>query len=272
MSDDGDINLRHWDERAGFHLDTPMYREFVARLQAGHDALLPIDDRVLGDVTGLHVLHAQCHVGTDTLSLVRRGAAVVGVDFSPRAIAQAQALSASLGLPARFVVGDVLDLPATLGGPFDLVYTSYGVLCWLGDLPRWARQLAAQLRPGGRLVVIDSHPLSTAILPGGIGHDALTLQHRYLGDGTPERWRAAGSYADPSCATVHDETLEWDHSLGDVVNAIAAAGLRVESLVEHPETFYGFHPALQRGDDRLWRLPPPLHGRFPLTFSLVARR
>ncbi len=273
MDDDASTtNRRHWDERADFHLDTPMYREFVARLQAGHDALLPIDDRVLGEVGGLDVLHAQCHVGTDTLSLVRRGARVVGVDFSPRAIAQAQALSARLGLPARFVVGDVLDLPADLGGPFDLVYTSYGVLCWLGDLSRWARQLAAQLRVGGRLVVIDGHPLSSAILPDGIGGDRVTLQHRYLGDGTPERWRATGSYADPTVATAHDESVEWDHSLGEVVTAVAAAGLRVESLVEHPETFYRFSPALQRGDDRLWRLPPPLHGRFPLSFSLVARR
>jgi hypothetical protein len=61
-----EANRRVWDERARFHPETPMYREFIERLRMGKDALLPFDDRVLGELTGLKVLHLQCHIGTDT--------------------------------------------------------------------------------------------------------------------------------------------------------------------------------------------------------------
>lgn len=265
-------NLRMWDERASFHLETPEYAAFVDRLRRGEDALLPFDDRVLGDLRGLDVLHLQCHVGTDTLSLARRGARVVGVDFSTEALAKARALSSELGIEATFVQGDALDLPADLTGPFDLVYTSYGVLCWLGDLHAWARGVASRLREGGRFIVIDGHPLSVALAEQSIAGETLVLGRSYLGRGEPDRWDDPGSYADPAASTQHNTSYEWTHSLGDIVTAVAQAGLVVETLTEHPETFWPFSPAFERGADRLWRLPAPLHGRYPLVFTLVARR
>lgn len=265
-------NRRNWDERAAFHLDTPMYREFVAQLRGGGDTLKRFDDRVLGDLRDLDVLHLQCHVGTDTLSLVRRGARAVGVDFSEVSIEQARALASALAIPARFVVGDVLHLPDAVGGPFDVVYASYGVLCWIGDLAAWARSAAGRLRHGGRLIVIDGHPLASALAGDGIGDQTLVLGERYLGDGAPERIEGPGGYADRTHVSVHDTRFQWSHSLGDVVNAVRAAGLDVEALYEDPESFYRFSPRLVPSGDGLWQLPAPLHGRYPLTFTLVARR
>jgi SAM-dependent methyltransferase len=265
-------NLRNWDERAAFHLDTPIYRSFVEGLRAGSDALKKFDDRVLGDLTGLDVLHLQCHVGTDTLSLARRGARVVGVDFSETALDKARGLSRELGIPATFVHGNVLDLPAEVGGPFDLVYTSYGVLCWLGDLRRWARNAASRLREGGRFVVIDGHPFSVALAEQPFAGNALLLSRDYLDRGTPDRCDEPGSYADAKATTVNNTTFEWNHSLADVANAMIEAGLVIEAIHEDPETFYRFHPALLPTDDGLWRLPDPHHGRYPLTFTMVARR
>ncbi len=265
-------NLRMWDERASFHLDTPVYRDFVERLRRGEDALKPFDDRVLGDLRGLDVLHLQCHVGTDTLSLARRGARVVGVDFSTEAIAKARALADELGIAATFVHGDALALPSELTGPFDLVYTSYGVLCWLGDLRAWARGVTERLREGGRFIVIDGHPLSVALADRPIAGDTLVLGREYLGRGVPACESDPGSYADRDAPTRHNTSYEWTHSLGDIVTAIADAGLVVETLTEHPESFYRFLPEFERAPDGLWRLPAPLHGRYPLTFTLVARR
>ena len=54
-------------------------------------------------VAGLRVLHLQCHFGADTLSLAQRGATVVGLDFSPRAIAAARMLQEKTGLEAEVV-------------------------------------------------------------------------------------------------------------------------------------------------------------------------
>ena len=94
-------------------------------------------------MAGKRLLHLQCHFGLDTLSWARLGATVTGVDFSGRAIALARRLAAECGLPATFVESDLYELPARLELParsrrFDVVFTSWGVLCWLPDLARWA--------------------------------------------------------------------------------------------------------------------------------------
>lgn len=267
------VNLRRWNERATFHLRTKMYREFVDRLRRGDDALLPFDDAVLGDLSGHDVLHLQCHVGTDTLSLARRGATVTGVDFSSSALDQARTLASELGIAATFVESDVYGLRERLQDDFDLVYTSYGVLCWLGDLGRWAEVAASFLRPGGRLVLIEAHPLATAIAEDeAVDGEVLRLDWPCLGQPGPIHLRAPGSYADRDAPTEHDESREWAHGLGEIVQAVLDAGLVVERLQEHPEHFCECVPGMTRGRDRLWRLPEPLHGRFPLTFTLVARR
>lgn len=271
-SDCYEANRRMWDERARFHPDTAMYREFIERLRAGQDALLPFDDRVLGEVTGMKVLHLQCHIGTDTLSLARRGAKVVGVDFSAQSIERARALSSELGIAADFLVADVYRLKEVLSGQFDLVYTSYGVLCWLADLAEWARIAAHFVGPGGRLIVIDGHPLTTSAADDGVRGDRLTLDWPYLrGDG-PIRDESSGSYADPSRPVEHPESFQWAHGLGEIVQSVIDAGLTVVRVDEHADGFWPRFQGMIRNPDRTWRLPDPLHGRYPMTFTLVARK
>lgn len=58
----------------------------LARFRAGEDALHTIEAAELGDTSGKRVLHLQCHIGRDTLCLVRRGAEVTGLDFSGAAL------------------------------------------------------------------------------------------------------------------------------------------------------------------------------------------
>ena len=72
-------NRANWDERVPVHLA----RDPHGPLRAGRGDLTPLEDAELGPVDGLRVLHLQCHIGTDTLALARRGAVVTGIDFSP---------------------------------------------------------------------------------------------------------------------------------------------------------------------------------------------
>ena len=271
-ADPVEINRARWDERARFHLDTPMYRRYVGRLRAGGDCLLPFDDAVLGDLTGLDVLHLQCHVGTDTLSLARRGARVTGVDFSAEALVKARGLAEELGLAVRFVHCDVLKLDAVLQGTFDLVYTSYGALNWLGDLERWANLVAGFLRPGGRLVLIEDHPLSAALSDEQGQPGALVMDWPYLDQPEPVIYECAGSYADRDAVTEHNRAAEWSHGLGRMVQAVLDAGLVLRTLTEHPESFFPRLPSMTLGEDGLWRAPPELAGRYPFAFTLVASK
>ncbi len=120
------LNRANWDERVAVHLKPTGYD--LASLRAGRGKLHPIEEAELGDVSGLKVLHLQCHFGADTLKLAQRGASVVGLDFSPAAIAAARALAAELGLAdrARFVEADLYAAPEALPEPasFDRVFVT----------------------------------------------------------------------------------------------------------------------------------------------------
>jgi len=77
------------------------------------------------------------------LKLAQRGATVVGLDFSTAAIDAAHHLASELGLDplVRFVHADLYDAPAAIseGAAFDVVFVTWGAICWLPDIYRWQR-------------------------------------------------------------------------------------------------------------------------------------
>ena len=98
MTDYVEINQRNWDERAAIHARDTTRDYMLDRFRAGEDALHAIEAAELGDISGKRVLHLQCHIGRDTLCLVRRGATVTGLDFSSAALHVARRLSDETGL------------------------------------------------------------------------------------------------------------------------------------------------------------------------------
>lgn len=156
------INRANWDERAPIHETSPDYdRERFLRDPAAISDVVAFDRPRLGDLTGQRAVHLQCHIGTDTLSLARLGAQVVGLDLSPASLAAARRLAADTGTAIPFVESDVYGAPEALAehGPFDLVYTGIGAIGWLPSIDRWAQTVAALLRPGGRLFIREGHPV-----------------------------------------------------------------------------------------------------------------
>ena len=101
-----DANRAHWDEIAPVHLRA--YR--VDTLLSGVSLIDEIQKGEFYPIAGKQLLHLQCHIGTDTLSLALDGAQVTGVDFSPGSIQIARELAQKMGIPAEFHVANVLDL------------------------------------------------------------------------------------------------------------------------------------------------------------------
>ena len=92
------LNRLHWDDRVAIHLGPRGYD--LDRLRAGQEPLNGIEAEELPPLAGKRVLHLQCHFGADSLKLLQRGAAeIVGVDFSPPAIAAARRLAQEMGSP-----------------------------------------------------------------------------------------------------------------------------------------------------------------------------
>lgn len=234
------VNQQAWDEMTRIHLrGSDCYP--IEQFRQGRCVLREIDVREVGDVSGKRLLHLQCHFGMDTLSWARLGAKVTGVDISDEAIDLARRLACECGLDARFVRCDLYDLPHHLDEPFDIVYTSYGVLAWLGDLPAWARIVARYLKPGGRFCLLEGHPFLQVFSAADDARDFADFRVTagYFAKG-PYRFESQRSYAMEPADPSHEKTecFEWTHTIADIVNALAGAGLRIERMAEYAEHPY----------------------------------
>jgi SAM-dependent methyltransferase len=264
MSDGGDwraLNRAWWDARVPIHVASDFYD--VDGFKAGRDPLRDFEVDEVGDVTGRSLLHLQCHFGLDTLGWARRGATVTGLDISAPAVEAASRVAADIGVDARFVVADVYDAGAAVGGErFDIVYTGLGALNWLPDVERWAEVVAGLLVPGGFLYLAEFHPFVQTL-----ADEELTVAYPYF---EPEgrRWEDEGTYADLEADVPASPTWEWTHPLGEVVSAVLGAGLRLELLHEHPYTLFERWPFLERRDGR-YHLPAD-RPSLPLMYSLRA--
>ena len=136
------------------------YNEHVHRQQ-----MAAIDD-ALGSVRGLKIADVGCGTGRASIHLAKRGATVTGFDFSPKSLEAARRDAAAAGVSTTFAEYDVLGPPdEELDGAFDVVL-SIGCLTLAcnneGSLARALGNLAAMLRPGGRVLFLE--PIHTSAL------------------------------------------------------------------------------------------------------------
>ena len=103
MSDYVDVNRANWDSRVPHHVAAyglDLFRDDPEHLSG----VVGFDRQRLGSVEGLDVVHLQCHIGTDTVSLARLGArSVTGLDFSAPALVAAEELATTAGVRVDFV-------------------------------------------------------------------------------------------------------------------------------------------------------------------------
>jgi predicted TPR repeat methyltransferase len=216
--DPTDHNRRAWDE---FH------RQRADAMQEQLGLPDPVRN-ALADLKGKRVLHLHCATGEATIELAELGAMATGVDSSNEALDLARERGPSI----LWMQGDVQALPAELRrGRFDLVYTGEGVVSQLQDLDAWASGIASALKPGGDLLLFEEHPVAICVEPLG-------------------RWRE--DYFDSNAQEEHQRF--W--RLGQIVTALARAGLAIRALEEYP-------------GPTSWRHRDP---KLPGTFLLHARR
>lgn len=221
-------NRAYWEALAGHRPGQPI--EFF---EHGGSALNEAELVAVGDVRGKRVLQLACSVGDEALTFARLGAQVTAVDIAPSHLATARAKAAALDLQIHFVEADMMQLDPTLN-EFDLIFISWGGICWVPRLEDWARSMASRLKGGGRLVISEHHPLweiLTVTEPG-----KLAVSGDYFGS-------AREGYADPSKAPqvtrqigqpdLPHRSYVW--SIGSVASAVLCAGLTIRSLREFPE-------------------------------------
>jgi SAM-dependent methyltransferase len=250
------INKDAWNKRTKVHIGSVFYD--IESFKNGKCSLNPIELEQVGDVKGKTLLHLQCHFGQDTLSWARLGADVTGVDLSADAIEQANLLQQSLGLKANFIESDVIEFGRENSQEFDIVFTSYGVLCWLPNLVDWANTVARALKSDGEFHLVEFHAFND-LLSG----------YSYFPTDTPDI-EHEGTYTE-NCDGTKSTVVTWPHSISEVISALIGAGLTIESFSEYPYSpyncFEGLEPVPNLGYQKLYK-----DQQVPLTYSIKARK
>ncbi len=270
MDDSFALNQANWNERAALHAASPDYQVQLFIASPTHlSEVVRFDLPRLGDISGLRAVHLQCHIGTDTLSLARLGAQISGLDFSSASLEQARKLANARGEDITFVEASVYDAAKALSvESYDLVYTGIGALNWLPRIDEWARNVAALLKPGGRLFLREAHPVLMTLNQDC--QDALQIAHPYFEHRQPTVWDSEYTYVETDTRLNASSTHEWNHGLGEIITALLRHGMRLTALEEHTSIPWEALPGqMSLGEDGEWRLNNQPE-RLPLSYTLQA--
>lgn len=253
------INKASWNKRTAAHVDSEFYD--MDSFKSGDSSLNTIELPLLGDLTNKKVLHLQCHFGQDTISMTRMGASCVGVDLSDDAIAKAKQLAEDEGANATFICSDVYALPEHLDEKFDIVYTSYGTIGWLPDLNKWANVVDHFLKPGGKFVFAEFHPVIWMF-----DNDFSKIEYRYF-TSAPIVETESGTYADKN-APIEYDCITWNHGLGEVVNSLLNKNLKLIDFQEYDYSPYPCFNKVREVGPKQFRIEH-LDDKIPMVYSLV---
>jgi len=257
-----EINKNLWNNKTDVHINSEFYdnNSFIA----GRNSLNSIELDLLGDIKGKSILHLQCHFGQDTISLNRLGAEVTGIDLSDKAIERAKELAIKTNSEAKFICCDIYDLPNHLDKKFDLVFTSYGTIGWLPDLDKWAKIVYRYLKPNGKFVFAEFHPVVWMF-----DANFKKIEYNYFNDG-PIVETEEGTYADQDAPLVQ-ESVGWNHSISEVINSLLQNGLEIISMNEFDYSPYNCFNETVEYEPQKFRIKH-LDNKIPMVYSLIAKK
>ena len=256
------INKHSWNNRTDTHLKSDFYN--LEAFLNGASSLNPIELALLGELKGKSILHLQCHFGQDSISLSRVGAEVTGVDLSDKAIDNARKIAADLNMNTEFVCCDIYDLEKHLDKQFDIVFTSYGTITWLPDLDKWGKLISKFLKPGGKFVFVEFHPVVWMF-----DDNFATIGYNYFNTAAIVETER-GTYADKE-ADISQSYVTWNHSMSEVIASLISNGLRLDDFQEYDYSPYNCFNETLEYEPKKFRIKH-LDNKIPMVYSLVATK
>jgi 2-polyprenyl-3-methyl-5-hydroxy-6-metoxy-1,4-benzoquinol methylase len=251
-------NKSVWEKKVNFDVLSEYYN--VKGFLSGDNALDQLELEGLGQIDEKNILHLQCYFGLEVLTLARMGANATGLDFCSNAILKANELKEKTGLNVKFICADVYDASDVLTEKYDTIFSSYGSICWLPDLSKWAENIYNLLKPGGSFFIIDFHPLL-------ISFNLLrnkSVRFSYFNNENPLTLKRSGTYADVK-AKIKTTEYNWNHSLSEIISNFTNRGMQIQEFKEYPFIPLNAFPNLKRELDGYNHVENDL---FPVLFSL----
>lgn len=253
-------NQQVWNQRTTAHFTSDFYD--VDGFLKGKSMLNEIELELLGDIKNKSLLHLQCHFGLDSLSLARIGAKVTGVDFSETAVQKARELNKISDQNACFVQSDIFSLPNHLNQKFDIVYTSYGTIGWLPDLKKWAEIISYYLKPGGRFIFVEFHPIVHTF-----DDEYKQIEYSYF-NREVLKFDEETTYTGDKLKEKHNY-FWWNHSLEEVINSLLLSGITLSSFKEYDYSPYKCFPNMKETSPGKF-IFNSFENKIPILFSVTA--
>jgi SAM-dependent methyltransferase len=257
-----EVNRQSWNNRVDTHLESAFYD--VQGFLNGNSSLKEIELGLLGNIEGKTILHLQCHFGQDTISLSRLGAKAMGIDLSDEAIKAARQLALDADTDTEFICCNIYDLPEHLIRQFDIVFTSYGTIGWLPDLDKWASIISQFLKPGGKFIMAEFHPVVWMF-----DDNFEKVAYNYFNNG-PIVETENGTYANKEAA-ITQQYVMWNHSTAEVLTALLINGLEINAFNEFDYSPYNCFSHTAEPEPGMYRIKH-MDNKIPMVFSLLASK
>lgn len=254
-----EANKKAWDLLAKDH-----YENFKEFLKTHETTLNDTIIKELGDIRGKSLIHLQCNTGADTVSLSRLGAKCAAVDFAHDNIIYGKKLADDFNFPINFIESDIMNLMENHHEKYDIVFTSEGVIGWLPDFKQWGKTVRALLKDDGFFYINEIHPFFLMFDEDKLPFNELVIKYPYFNK-IPDSSDEIGGYA---TTPKHAKNYYWMFSVGEIINALAEAGLVVEFFHEFDTLCFDSGGMEKVGVSQFQY--PFLKGKFPFQFSLKA--
>ncbi|MBA3901149.1 MAG: class I SAM-dependent methyltransferase, partial [Bacteroidetes bacterium] len=174
------------------------------------------------------------------------------------------ALNAEVGLDAEFICCDIYNLPKHLKGQFDIVFSSYGTIGWLPDMKKWANIVAQFIKPQGKFIFVEFHPVLWMFDDNFRKIDYSYFNKEAIIENLP------GTYADVNAAIKTNE-IGWNHSLSEVFSALLSEGLVIKDFQEYD---YSPYPCFSETEETAPGKHQVKHlkEKLPMVYSLVVEK
>ncbi|MBD3219610.1 methyltransferase domain-containing protein [bacterium] len=227
-------NRAAWNQQAvaGSRWSNPVGSDVIARAREGRPEIVltptrVVPDRWLGDLGGVRVLGLASGGGQQMPVLAAAGADVVSLDLSEVQLARDCGVAARDGLSLAAVHADMAQLPLR-DGTFDLIVNPVST-CFASDVRAVWHECARVLRPGGRLITGFLNPAFFLFDADEADRNGrLVVANRLPYDERDLDRLPPGRRAEIEAG----ETIDFSHSLEDLIGGQTAAGFVIADLYE----------------------------------------